>query len=257
MSKVMKRSVPMARASSPAPTTPAAGPERIVRTGSSRASSTPMALPFDCITRSPLTFQPPLRGYLDAKTSAARHRRSPPWSRAARTRDTPARIRCEMETGRPSGLSAAAMASSLLGFAYECSRHTAKASALLARAICVMRASSLAVSGVAIVPSKQRALRDAEAHRARHQRFRPRRHQRIQLGTILPADLDEILEARVDEQRDARTLLLQQRVGCDRRTIGDARGLAPGENLCEAFDNRARRVIGRGKRFVDHEFAVD
>ena len=41
----------MARASAAAPTTPAAGPDRIVRIGSSRASSTPVALPLDCMMR--------------------------------------------------------------------------------------------------------------------------------------------------------------------------------------------------------------
>ena len=49
MSKVMKRSVPIARAIAAAPITPAAGPERIVRTGSARASAGPIALPSDCM----------------------------------------------------------------------------------------------------------------------------------------------------------------------------------------------------------------
>src|SRR5579885_3607219 len=51
MSNVMMSSIPAPRAACVAPTTPPAGPERIVRTGSSAATRAEMLPPDDCITR--------------------------------------------------------------------------------------------------------------------------------------------------------------------------------------------------------------
>ena len=53
MSNVMISSNPAALAACVAPTTPPAGPERIVRTGSSDAARAEMLPPDDCITRKP------------------------------------------------------------------------------------------------------------------------------------------------------------------------------------------------------------
>ena len=147
MSNVMKRSVPIARASSPAPMTPAAGPERIVRTGSSRASSMPIALPLDCITRKRVPSSASSQILQMRRPSAARRKRSRPWSRAARTRDTRPGCDARPKPGVRAVSSASAIASSLFGFAYEWSRQTAKASASLRRASSAMRASSASVSG--------------------------------------------------------------------------------------------------------------
>ncbi len=52
MSKAMARSKPASRASRDAPTTPAAGPERTVRTACAPASDAEIMPPLDCITRS-------------------------------------------------------------------------------------------------------------------------------------------------------------------------------------------------------------
>src|SRR6266851_820922 len=53
MSKVMMLAKPAARAERNAPTTPPAGPDRIVRTGSLAAASAEILPPEDCITLKP------------------------------------------------------------------------------------------------------------------------------------------------------------------------------------------------------------
>ena len=116
MSKVMKRSTPVARTSAAAPTTPAAGPERIVRTGSSRASRAPIALPLDCITRSRAARRSrssrprweDIRGATYALTTVVESRSNSRYS---------ARMRWDTESGRPSGVSARASRRSLAGLA--------------------------------------------------------------------------------------------------------------------------------------------
>ena len=118
MSNVINRSVPNARARLAAPITPAAGPDRIVRTGSARASAVPIALPLDCMTRSRAPSSrvsrffrcDDIRGATYAFTTAVEKRSYSRYS---------ARIRCETESGRPSGASARAIASSPFGLAYE------------------------------------------------------------------------------------------------------------------------------------------
>src|SRR3984957_19374880 len=118
MSKVMKRSVPNARARLAAPITPAAGPDRIVRTGSARARSAPIALPLDCMTRRRAGLRQvsrffrcdDIRGATYALTTAVEKRSYSRYS---------ARIRCETDSGRARGLSARAINSSAFGLAYE------------------------------------------------------------------------------------------------------------------------------------------
>src|SRR6202044_3056770 len=115
---VMNRSVPNARARLAAPITPAAGPDRIVRTGSARASWVPIAVPLDCMIRSraPLSrvsrfFRcDDIRGATYAFTTAVEKRSYSRYS---------ARIRCDIETGLPIGASVRAKYSSLFGLAYE------------------------------------------------------------------------------------------------------------------------------------------
>jgi hypothetical protein len=51
MSKAMMRSKPLARALPAAPTTPPAGPESTVRTGSLAAAASAAIPPLDCITK--------------------------------------------------------------------------------------------------------------------------------------------------------------------------------------------------------------
>jgi len=51
MSKAMMRSKPLARALAAAPTTPPAGPDRTVRTGSRAAAAKEVIPPLDCMTK--------------------------------------------------------------------------------------------------------------------------------------------------------------------------------------------------------------
>ncbi len=64
------------------------------------------------------------------------------------------------------------------------------------------------------------AAADPDAILGGHQRRRPLGDQGVQLGPILPADLDEILEATVGDPRSPSTSTLQQRVGGYRGPMG-------------------------------------
>ena len=64
-------------------------------------------------------------------------------------------------------------------------------------------------------------LRGADAALARHERRRVRLAQAVEVGARLAAELDDVLEARGGDEHRARALALQQRVGGDRRPVGE------------------------------------
>ena len=68
---------------------------------------------------------------------------------------------------------------------------------------------------------EQSTLRDSNPHRTRYQRLRARRRQRIDVGAVLPPNLDQVLEAGIGEQRDLRPAPFQQGVSGDGRAIGE------------------------------------
>ncbi len=104
---------------------------------------------------------------------------------------------------------------------------------------------------------EQGALRDSNAHRTRHQRLRARRRQRIDVGAILPANLDQVFETGVGKQGDLGAAPLQQGIGGDGRTVGEqVRGVLA--NQCaQTLEHRCRRIMGGGKQLMDAQFAVD
>ena len=89
--------------------------------------------------------------------------------------------------------------------------------------------------------------------------------QRVQLVAVLPADLDQILEAGVGEQRDARALALEQRVGRDGRAVSDQIGSrAPRvpprvlSSIALSPPITARgRIVGRREHLVHAQVAAD
>src|SRR4029077_20297813 len=101
-----------------APITPAAGPDRIVRTGSARGRSGPMGLPVDCITRSRGDLRRVSRFFRCDDSRGATYAFTTAVEKRSYSRYS-ARIRCETESGLPIGASARAIDSSLFGFAYE------------------------------------------------------------------------------------------------------------------------------------------
>ena len=137
MSKPMMRSKPAQRATRHAPTTPPAGPDSTVRTGSRAASRAGTIPPDDCITST----RPPgcccgnalLQVRADSSPSAAQDTHSPPSSRRAHTRETPAECDAKPRPESPDPRSAASTRRSVSGFANENSSEIATASAPLAR----------------------------------------------------------------------------------------------------------------------------
>ena len=107
------------------------------------------------------------------------------------------------------------------------------------------------------LPVEQGALRDSKPHPARDQRLRAGGSQRVDVGAVLPSNLDQIFESRVGEQRHPRAAPLQQRVGGDRRTVGEHAGVGVAEQHAHPFEDRRRRIVRRGKQLVDAQFAVD
>ena len=104
---------------------------------------------------------------------------------------------------------------------------------------------------------EQRALIDAEAHRATDERLRTRRRERVQVVAILAADFDQVFEAGVGEHCDPRAFLFEQRVGRDGGTVSDTVRRRIVEHLAQAADDGVRWV-GRGREhFVHADFASD
>ena len=66
----------------------------------------------------------------------------------------------------------------------------------------------------------------------------------------------DVLEAARRDQRDARALALEHRVGRDRRSVHDVGRRRRGSAVCDAGENRARRIVGRGAQLVTYETAV-
>ena len=120
-----------------------------------------------------------------------------------------------------------------------------------------MRASSDAAERLGDTAVEQRALGDAEAHRATDQRFRPRRRQRVQVVAVLAADFDQVLEARVGEKRDARAFLFEQRIGRDGRAVGDRPRRGAREHLMQSADDGVGGIGRRREHFVHADFAAD
>src|SRR5579863_1711291 len=104
---------------------------------------------------------------------------------------------------------------------------------------------------------EERALRNSEAHRACHERSGPRRRQRVQVVAILTPNLDQILETRVGDQSDARSLLLQQRIGRDGGTVCDTSLRPPAEHLNEAANHCVGGIERRREYFVDANLAAN
>ena len=103
-------------------------------------------------------------------------------------------------------------------------------------------------------PVDEHALAHADAPRARHERRRPARLERVERGAHLAADLEHVLEAGGGEQRDARAAPLEERVGRDRRAVVQARGAA---QRGEPGAHRGRRVVRRGADLQDTEPPAD
>ncbi len=107
------------------------------------------------------------------------------------------------------------------------------------------------------LPVEQGALRDSNAHRARHQRLGAGGSQGIDVGAVLPPNLDQVLESRVGEQRHPGAVALQQRVGGDGGAVGEHTCAGVAEQRAHPFEDRGRGIVGRGKQLMDTQFAVD
>ncbi len=106
---------------------------------------------------------------------------------------------------------------------------------------------------------EQRALGDAEAHRALDQRFRPRGRESVQVVAVLAANLDQVFEAGVGEQCDARAFFFKQRVSRDGGTVRNRRGLRVHalEHLAQAANDGVGWVGRRRQHLVHVNFAAD
>ena len=105
------------------------------------------------------------------------------------------------------------------------------------------------------------SLDDAQAHRARHERFRALRSERIKVAPVLAANLDQILETGIGQQQDARALALEQRVGRHGRAVSDQIGKQTAarptprafKHHFKSGNHRAGRIVGRRKHLVDQQ----
>ena len=152
MSNVISRSYPAISPTARAPTTPAAGPDRIVRTASCRAVVAAIVPPFDCmmLRRVPASSASSVVRYLAisgvtyALTTVVLQRSNSRYSRSTW---------CETETVKPAAASTSAARCSCDGFRYECRKQTATASTPAARKSAMARSTASASIGVSTVPS--------------------------------------------------------------------------------------------------------
>ena len=196
------------RAIGAAPTTPPAGPESTVRTGSRRRSRAPTRPPFDCITRTP----PRHDGCRRAQTCSVMSGPTYAFTTVVETRSYSRysrRSRCDAVTwsravrararAAPRGAARGTRAGSRSRPRPARARPTARRRARpRARA-----------SGVSIASVDEHALDDAEAAGARHERRRQHRHQVVEPRPHLAADREHVLEAGRRDERDARAAPLR------------------------------------------------
>ena len=100
---------------------------------------------------------------------------------------------------------------------------------------------------VPALAARARALRDADAPLARHERRDAPRRERVEIRPVLPADLDHVLEASRGHEHDARPLALEQRVRRDRGAVRDARAASGPRALQTSQHRELRRARRRGQ----------
>ena len=94
------------------------------------------------------------------------------------------------------------------------------------------------------LPPGAESLAHADPAFGGHQRLDAARSERVDVGPLLPADLEQILETGGGEERHARALALEQRVGGDGGAVPHA-GLGPRAESGEALEHGAFGRIGR------------
>ena len=219
MSNAIAFAKPARRATSAAPTAPAAGPEtsderrmrrRLVhrRDAAGRAHH-------ERLGQAGLAPQP-RRAPADSAPAPGRGRRPRPSSTRARTRETRARPRATRRRARPGcrRRSSSATARSCSGWRYECRRQTATASRVEVR----QRARGRAARARRPAPSARARRHTARAARA----ARGVRAQPIEMRARLPPQVQQVLEARRADERRARAAAFEQGVRRDRRAVAEA-----------------------------------
>jgi hypothetical protein len=92
--------------------------------------------------------------------------------------------------------------------------------------------------------ARAQASGDAVAVVAVDERREPRAHERVQLRSVLPADLDDVLEAAVGDERDPRAAPFEQRVGRHRGAVHEREALARRHNAGEPVEDGLRGICG-------------
>jgi hypothetical protein len=102
-------------------------------------------------------------------------------------------------------------------------------------------------------------LGDFEAQMPRHERFARRGMKIVKVGTIAAADRDDVAKAFSRDQRRAHTLSLGDGVDHCRSAVNEKRnivGRQPGlATLCDRMNDALRRVLRRGQRLANIDFA--
>ena len=216
MSKAIASANPARRATSPAPTTPAAGPETRIVAGCAAASSTEATPPADCITSgsgSPASRAPAASARRYRPATGARYASAAVVDARSYSRNSGA-TSCDATTWTPGcrRRSSAATASSCPGSRNEKSRQTATASAS-------PTSGSVARSSGSSSPSGPEPAAHAVAALQRNQRLRMRLAEPVQMRARLPPQVQQMLEALVADERGAGAAPLEQRVRRDRRPV--------------------------------------
>ena len=146
--------------------------------------------------------------------------------------------------------SASPMRCSCRGLRNENRKQTATLSAPLACTSAMARADVGVPERQDDLARRTDALGHLEAVLARHQRLGMIGLQVVDLGPGLAADLEQVLEALGGDERDLAAAPLDQRVGRDRRAVGEKREAASGRKRAQPFQDRARGIVGRGGDLV-------
>ena len=221
MSNAIACSKPARRATSPAPTTPPAGPDTRIVAGCAAASSTEATPPEDSITSGSgrPAHAPRPRARAGSGPRRERDTRRPPSSTRARTRGTPVRPRATPRHARRDG-GAAAPRRPLARATRPGTKEQADGDRL--RVADVGQRRQVERLELSVRPNATAyAIRALE----RNERRRMLVAEAVEMRARLPAQVQEMLEALVRDERRAGTAPLEQRVrrnGCPVREADDA-----------------------------------